>query len=136
MSNMSQSIANLMEALATAHTEIENVAQNREVKVPIKDKQTGAVKGNYSFTYATLAGILHHIRETLTKNGLWYSQFVRDGFMVTRLFHKSGEWMDTGNVPLPDVKGSPQDVGSIISYFKRYSLSAALGLASEEDNDG
>lgn len=132
----SESIATLAEALATAHTTIENVAQNREVEVPIKDKATGAIKGKYKFSYATLAGILHHVRPTLTENGIWYTQFVRDGMMVTRLFHKSGEWMDTGHVPMPDVKGSPQDIGSIISYFKRYSLSAALGLASEEDNEG
>lgn len=132
----SSSIAALTEALAEAHKTIENVAQNREVEVPIKDKSTGAIKGKYKFSYATLAGILHHIRGILTENGIWYTQFVRDGAMVTRLFHKSGEWMDTGNVPLPDVKGSPQDIGSIISYFKRYSLSAALGLATEEDNDG
>jgi ERF superfamily len=134
--SQSDSIAALAKALATAQKTIQNVAQNREVEVPIKDKQTGAIKGRYKFSYATLASILTEIRATLTEQGLWYTQFVRDGHMITRLFHESGEWMDTGHLPLPDIKGSPQDIGSIISYFKRYSLSAAIGLATEEDNDG
>ncbi|WP_181008470.1 ERF family protein [Sphingomonas montanisoli] len=125
-----------MEALATAHAAIDNVGQDREVEVPIKDRNNpGQFKGKYKFRYATLAGILHHVRPELTKNGVWYTQFVRSGEMVTRLFHKSGEWMDSGQLPMPDIKGSPQDIGSIISYFKRYSLTAALGLAAEEDND-
>lgn len=132
----SEGLSNILAAYATAAAVIENVAQNREVEVPIKDKSTGGYKGKYKFSYATLAGILHHVRQPLTQNGIWFTQYVKLGFMVTRLVHSSGEWMETGAIPMPDFRGGPQDIGSIISYFKRYSLSAALGLASEEDNDG
>lgn len=126
----------LFEALALAQSEMMAVAYSREVSVAIKDKVTRAVVGNYKFSYATLATILQTIREPMTKNGLWYTQFIDKGVMVTRIFHKSGQWLDTGMIPMPDIKGSPQDIGSIVSYFKRYSLSEALGLGSEEDNDG
>jgi len=120
-----------------AHAEIENIAQNREVEVPIKDKNNpGNFKGKYKFQYATLAGILHHIRPALTKHGVWFVQFIRMGEMVTRIIHKSGQWIEAGHLPMPNISGSPQDIGSIVSYFKRYSLSMAFGLASEEDNDG
>ncbi len=30
----------------------------------------------------------------------------------------------------------PHDVGSYMTYARRYSLSAAFGLASDEDDDG
>ena len=120
-----------------AHAEIENVGKDREVKVPLKDKHNpGQFKGHYTFVYATMAGILHHIRPALTSHGIWFVQFIRAGEMVTRIIHKSGQWIEAGHLPMPDVKGSPQDLGSIVSYVKRYSLSMAFGLASEEDNDG
>lgn len=133
----SESIAALLDALATAHAKIDNVSQDREVEVPIKDKANpGSYKGKYKFRYATLAGILTELRPALTENGIWYTQRIRGGEMITRLFHRSGEWMDSGHIPMPDIKGSPQDIGSVVSYFKRYSLSEALGIASEEDSDG
>jgi hypothetical protein len=127
----------LFDALASVQAAIDNVTQDREVEVPIKDKANpGQFKGKYRFRYATLPGILTHIRQAMTDNGCWYTQRIDHGFMVTRLFHKSGEWMDAGDLPMPDIKGSAQDAGSIISYFKRYSLTAALGLAAEDDEDG
>lgn len=127
----SESLTAISAAYATAMAAIENVEKDRDVEVKLRDN-----KGKYTFAYATLGGILHHIRPHLTANGLWFQQYVRLGHMVTRLIHSSGEWMEAGAIPMPDFKGGPQDIGSIISYFKRYSLSAALGLASEEDNDG
>jgi hypothetical protein len=131
----SQHVSNLFEALAKVQEQIDNVSQDREVEVPIKDKQTGGYKGKYKFRYATMPGILTHIRQAMNGNALWYAQRVEAGHMVTRLFHKSGEWMDAGDLPLPDIKGGPQDAGSIFSYWKRYSLTAALGLAAEDDED-
>jgi hypothetical protein len=103
--------------------------------VPIKDKNNpGQFKGKYKYRYATLPGILNHIRPEMAKNGLWYTQRVVSGHMVTRIIHQSGEWFDTGHVPMPDMKGDPQGIGAIISYFKRYSLTAAMGLAADDDD--
>lgn len=31
---------------------------------------------------------------------------------------------------------SPQEVGSLTTYYKRYALAAVLGIATEEDDDG
>ena len=133
----SESLSSLFEALAAAQSVIDNVTHDREVEVPIRDKNNpGQFKGKYRFRYSTLAGIMNVIRPPLTENGIFFTQYIREGEMITRLFHKSGEWMEAGVIPMPDIKGSPQDIGSITSYFRRYSLSAALGLASEEDNDG
>ena len=119
-----------------AHAEIENVAKSREVVVDIKNKETKKKVGEYRFEYATLASILHHIRPAITSRGIWFVQFIRGGEMVTRIIHKSGQWIEAGHLPMPNISGNPQDIGSIVSYFKRYSLSMAFGLASEEDNDG
>ena len=123
-------VASLFEAFAAASAEIENIKQNRDVEVRMKSG------GKYSYSYATLAQILHDVRAPLTGNGMWYTQYVRDGEMVTRLLHKSGQWMETGMIPMPNVTGAPADIGGVVSFFKRYSLSAALGLATEDDSAG
>jgi len=128
--SMSTEVADLFAALALANKEIQNVDQNRTVEVKTRDS------GKYSYSYATLANIVHNIRDALTKNGVWYTQRIADGNMVTRLIHSSGQWLDTGHVPMPNVSGKPAEVGAVVSFFKRYSLSAAMGLATEEDNSG
>src|SRR5699024_5811712 len=52
----------------------------------------------------------------------------------TMLLHSSGEWMKSNPLKMPALN-SIQDVGGQITYLKRYSLSAMLGVSSEEDND-
>lgn len=130
LNQQSESIASVLAAYAAAQAELDNVTQDREVEVKMK---TG---GKYKYRYATLAGMLNHLRPVLTKNGIWYTQFIRAGEMVTRVLHSSGEYFDTGNVPMPNITGSPQDIGAIVSFFKRYSLSEAFGLAADDDTDG
>jgi hypothetical protein len=48
--------------------------------------------------------------------------------------HTSGEWLK-GRLPLLPVKADPQAQGSAITYARRYSLSAIVGLCTEEDDD-
>lgn len=54
----------------------------------------------------------------------------------TVLIHESGETVRSGQFPLfiPQ-NAKPQDMGAIITYTKRYSLGAFLGIATETDND-
>jgi hypothetical protein len=131
---MSADISELMTALALAQSKISSIEHNRNVEMAGESQAGKAYKVKYS--YATLAQVLHSIRHELTENGCWYTQRIDGGHMVTRIFHKSGQWMDTGHIPMPNVSGKPAAVGSVVSFFKRYSLSAAMGLASEEDNGG
>jgi hypothetical protein len=50
------------------------------------------------------------------------------------LLHTSGQWM-ASSYPLPRQAGA-QEMGSFITYARRYSLCAILGIAGEDDNDG
>ena len=55
--------------------------------------------------------------------------------MTTRIYHSDG-WVEKFG-PLQIFSGStPQQAGSAITYGRRYALSAALGIAADEDNDG
>jgi len=121
--------AALNKALVEAQKQLRAPGKNRTVKVR-------SDKGNYSFDYATLDAIVETtLRPVLPDLGLWFVQFAADGQMVTRIIHESGESMDCG-IPMPNIPAKPQEAGSLISYFKRYSLCAAFGLVAEEDDDG
>jgi hypothetical protein len=121
--------ASLSSALVRAQAEMSAPRKDREVSVKMK---TG---GTYKFSYATMAGMVEADKPILAKHGLGFVQFVRDGCMVTRIIHESGDHMDCP-LPMPNLPNAPQEAGSLITYFKRYSYSAAFGRVADEEDDG
>jgi hypothetical protein len=117
----------LAQALAAAQAEMTN---------PTKTKTANA--GKYIYRYADLAEVIDHVRPVLGKHGLSFTQLTVYGEgrnqLVTRLFHKSGQYLDS-TYPLP-VSAGAQEMGSAITYARRYSLCAILGIAAEADDDG
>jgi hypothetical protein len=51
------------------------------------------------------------------------------------LIHESGEVLTSGKFPILLSTTKMQDVGSAITYSRRYSLGAFLGISTETDND-
>ena len=123
------SSANLKE-LATA-------LANAQATLQIAKK--GSENPFFHSKYADLLSVWTACREALTTNGLSVVQVIdvaNDGktFLETILLHESGEWI-AGRLPLLAIKQDPQAQGSAISYARRYSLSAIIGLCTEEDDD-
>lgn len=123
---------NLAKALAKAQGEIRNAS---------KDKLNPAFKGS---KYADLASIWDACRGPLSSNGLSVVQFPvpgpynKDNFVGLRtvLLHESGESIqDTFYMPVKDMTNA-QAVGSALTYARRYSLAAAVGIAPDDDDDG
>lgn len=89
--------------------------------------------------YASLAGIINHIRPIIAKFGFSFLQMTNtsaDSVSIeTILLHSSGEFVKS-ITSLKVSKNDPQGMGSAFTYAKRYGLSAILGIASEEDDDG
>ena len=56
-------------------------------------------------------------------------------YLITILSHSSGQWMKS-NIELPIQGMSHQDVGKCITYYKKFSLTAIVGIYGEEDDDG
>jgi hypothetical protein len=91
--------------------------------------------------YATLNSVMDSCREALLSNGIWLTQYpvpAEPGHLglVTKLVHaESGQWQSShAVVPLP--KNDPQGLGIAMTYIRRYSISAMLGIVTEEDTDG
>jgi len=110
-----------------------------EVKSPKATTENPFFKSKY----ATLAQIQDAIRDEAKKNGLSIIQSAGAGnefshgavHITTRIIHESGEWIESDTLMLTPDKPTPQGAGSAITYGRRYSLSAILGISSEEDDD-
>ena len=117
-------------------SELAKVLSNFQGKMTAVKKD--ATNPFYKSRYATLDTIWEAIRKPLSENGLSIIQTmdVLEGKSVlcTTLLHTSGEWVDGVQLVNP-VKDDPQSLGSAISYARRYSLSAILGIVADEDDD-
>lgn len=127
MLNKSESIANLVKALSTLQGEL-------------KDADKNALNPHFKSKYADLSEVLGNLRPLLAKNQLALSQFpsFENGIVsVTSLLaHASGEWIES-TASAPATKQDVQGVGSAITYLKRYSAAAIVGMASaDQDDDG
>ena len=96
--------------------------------------------------YADLSSVWDACRTALTKNGLCVSQMVEPSdsgdVLCTMLIHASGQWLSS-IMPIKvksDGKGGPnelQALGSTLTYLRRFSLAAIVGVApADEDDDG
>lgn len=99
---------------------------------------TGQVPGRRSYKYADLSDLSATVLPLLAKHGLsWMTlpTYDEQGRFVLQyeLLHTSGE-SRRGSYPLPT--GSAWDVGSALTYGRRYCLSAVTGVAADEDDDG
>ena len=93
---------------------------------------------HFKSKYADMTAVLEAVRRPLAEHGLAVTQTteVRDGalVLVTRMGHSSGQWI-AGEYPLPNT-GRPHEIGSAMTYAKRYSLSAIVGISADDDDDG
>lgn len=103
-----------------------------------------AQAGKKTYKYLNLATILKTIKPVFEKHGLAFSQRVTFdnagearqviGTVETIIFD-SEEQMVACSYPF-FVTGDPQQVGSAITYARRYSLYAVLGIFPDKDDDG
>ncbi|MFE4469523.1 ERF family protein [Leifsonia sp. NPDC056824] len=123
---------NLAAALAAFQTELPTIKKDNQAKVETRNG------GEYKYQYADLADISPRVLPLLGKHGLsWTTKptFTVNGFVLAyRLKHESGESVK-GEYPLPDPSTPPQQLGSAITYARRYALCAVTGVAPGGDDD-
>ncbi len=112
------------------------ISAKREMKQPKFDSEV-AYSGK-KFKYASLSEILNCITFPLLSHDLYLSQKLDwdngQAFLITEIRHSSGEHIGT-KFPIDTKDKTMQQIGSQITYVKRYSISALLGLAADEDTD-
>ena len=122
----SDSVAALAAALAAAQGEFKAVPKKAENPF-------------FKSKYADLPSVVLAASEILAKHGLSVSQMPDfDGehdLLTTTVMHSSGEWVEA-SARLHLAKDDPQGQGSAITYARRYAFSGALGIVTDEDDDG
>lgn len=109
----------------------------KNIKQPAKDGKNPYFKSSY----VTLEGVIKSVDEAMSGTGLSFVQEVAtiNGLpsVRTMLMHEGGGTMATEWLSLPlKQSATPQDVGSLITYAKRYQLAGFLGISSDIDDDG
>jgi hypothetical protein len=134
----SDSIAQLVAAMAKAQTELVNPAKS--LTAVLERGRNG--NGPLSYRYAPLSAGLDILRKVLGKNELAVIQTThmdRDRGLVlltTTVAHSSGEWI-SALWPVCHVSdmAHPKLMGAALTYARRYCLFMIVGLAGEDDLD-
>lgn len=131
--NQSTEINLLNEALSKAQGSFPSIPKNKTAKVKMRDN-----KGEYTYKYADLADVLSAAIPKLTENGLSLRQPVRHSstgmILVTEIHHSSGQWASDDGLPIGR-SSSPQELGSELTYMRRYGACGMLGIAPDVDED-
>lgn len=121
----------LAAALVAALAELTVIERGRKAKIETKGG------GSYSYAYADIGDVVAETRPILAQNGIVALTPIcgsEKGLACkVTLIHTSGESMVFD--PLPFVASQdPQQAGSAITYFRRYALLSALGMATTDDD--
>lgn len=113
-------------------------------EVPNFNTDETAQAGNRTYKYLNLATLLKSIKPIFEKHGIAFSQKVTfdgtgDGRQilgtVETIIFDENEQQTVCSYPF-FVTGDPQQVGSAITYARRYSLTTVLGIFPDKDDDG
>ena len=119
----------------------ETIIELSKAMAKAQDEMGGAVKNSnnpfFKSSYADLTSVIKAIKEPFANNGLSFVQFPISApdhiGITTRLMHESGEWLES-ECFLPLTKADPQSCGSILTYCRRYALSAMCGIPAVDDD--
>jgi len=106
-----------------------------EFKRLVSKVKKDSVNPHFKNKYATIESVLETIEEPMQKVGLGFYQSVKDMTLETILFDYETDSTLTSSVPLLISKSDMQQLGSALTYARRYGLVALLGL-EQEDDDG
>jgi hypothetical protein len=130
----SESINEITKALAKAQSSMRGAREN-------------SINGGFKNKYAGLSQVWKACRESLNENGLAVTQLpeLQNGVMVlnTILMHESGQWIKSTLVlqmPSQETidknrKSASQEMGSALTYARRYALASIVGVCPATDDD-
>lgn len=127
--------AAFFEALADVQDAMPEIPKNQRAQIKTRSGS------NYGYTYAGLEDITRTIRPVLREHGLSYSWDVQDGddvlHVVCIVRHVAGH-EERATFPVPvDTKAAmsaAQKNGAALTYGRRQSLIAVLGLTTTDDD--
>ena len=125
---MSETASKVSAALVAAQGEIGNVPFD-------------STNPHFGSKFVSLAAVLSAVRPVLAKHGIGLHQpaSTANGMIQvqTVFLHASGEQIAFPPLAMPiGEKATAQQLGSTVTYLRRYSLTAALGIAGARSRSG
>jgi hypothetical protein len=120
--------------------EVKDIAKAlMEVQKELQAVTKDAENPFFGSSYASFKECVEVSRPLLVKNNLSIVQTTAyddqiGTMLVTTILHTSGQWI-RGFYPISAVKRDPQAMGSAMTYARRYTYSAIIGL-TQADDDG
>jgi hypothetical protein len=101
-------------------------------------KEIGKVYKNannphFKRSYADLNAILETVEPILLAHGLLLMQPINNGCVITRILDPESGTVIESSMALPEAT-TPQQMGSAVSYYRRYSLTSLLCLQTTDDD--
>jgi hypothetical protein len=107
--------------------------------IPHIGRDQTANTGTYSYSYADLSDITHAALPLLAQHGFAWSaktMVTPAGFILLSSLKHSAGWSEACEWPLPDpARSSAQQVGSALTYARRYTFTALTGIAPGGEDD-
>jgi ERF superfamily len=132
-------IPQLIDALAKASQNFQEVTKDQEGKVKPKDES----RAGYTFKYADLASYVSATRPALSDEGIIVTSHMTTAdngnkTVHTYVMHKAGGYMFSSmNVPRIEsgyINQMMQAYGGAVSFIRRYLYIALLNLVSDDDD--
>jgi len=106
------------------------MAAQMEIQAIVKDK----VNPHFKKNYADINTMLAEVKPALHKHGLFIIQPIEEGHVITRIIDsETGNMLCESSLQLSG-QGNPQQRGSEITYYRRYTLQSLLSLEAEDDD--
>lgn len=122
----SENIADLMKDLVQLQAELPTMPKDAS---------------GYGYKYTSLDTIVSTIKPIMAKHNLAFMQSVgglENVTITTRIFNSMGQYIED-TVQLPTIQANKmnnaQVLGAVITYMRRYTLCALLGITADEDVD-
>ena len=89
----------------------------------------------FNYKYADLPYLWEQVAPVLEEMGLAVTNNCDGEFIITSIVDKEGKLVGESKLPINYAKTqSPQDLGSAVTYFRRYNLLMLLNIIVEDDD--
>jgi hypothetical protein len=114
--------------------ETKNIYQKlHEAKLEIGKVAKNAKNPHFKNTYADLNALIEAVEPILLEKGLVLLQPIKEGKVFTVITDITNSYSIESYIDLP-INLNPQQLGSAVTYFRRYTLQSLLSLQAVDDD--
>jgi hypothetical protein len=109
-----------------------------EVQRELSHATADAVNPHFKSQYVKFEDLWDYAKEALNSHSIMIQQLSHEcevGACIETVLYGHGDSLSTGKMIVRADKPTAQAFGSAITYAKRYSLSMALGIGADKDDD-